>query len=63
LAYERAKKCLLRNNYFKEYCEDSKLFKVCEDGYFPDEKVDAHIQIIVKFQTMENALNTKIIFC
>ena len=30
-------KKLLGNNYFKECDEDSKLFKVCEDGYFPDE--------------------------
>ena len=34
---EGAKKCILGNNYCKECGEDSKLCKVCEDGYFPDE--------------------------
>ena len=34
---EGAKKCILGNNYCKECDEDSKLCKVCEDGYFPDE--------------------------
>ena len=34
---EGAKKCLLGNNYCKECEEDSKLCKICEEGYFPDE--------------------------
>ena len=34
---EGAEKCILGNNYCKECDEDSKLCKVCEDGYFPDE--------------------------
>ena len=34
---EGAKKCILGNNYCKECEEDSKLCKICEDGYFPDQ--------------------------
>lgn len=35
--FEGTKKCLLGNNYCKEYDEESKLFKVREVKYFPDE--------------------------
>ena len=57
---EGAKKCLLGNNYCKECDEDSKLCKVCEDGYFPDENGGCSYTNNCE---ISDALNAKIILC
>ena len=59
--YEGAKTCLLGNNYCKEYDEDSKLCKACEDVYFPYENGGCSYTNNCEISDLENALNAKII--
>jgi len=59
--YEGAKTWLLGNNYCKECDEDSKLYKTCEDVYFPFENGGCSYTNNCEISDLENALNAKII--